>query len=213
MHEDFKELFGKPDARLQKLFYEVSYPWDLLEKLVQFLEMLPLGEIHGFIDPKADVRDLSKIYLGKGAEIGPGALIEGPVYLADRVKVRHGAYIRGPAYIAEGAVIGHASEIKHSIFFERATAAHFNYVGNSILGYNVQLGAGATCANLRFDRRAIVVRSAKSRFATEHIKMGALIGKESKLGCQAVLSPGAVLEKDSIVPPLLSVQGYYQRVK
>lgn len=213
MHQDFKDFFGIPDKTLKSFFESSLFPWDMLEKLEEFLNTLTLGQVHGYIDPRADVRDLSKIYVGHGAEIGPGALIEGMVFLSDNVKVRHGAYVRGPCFIGNGAVIGHATEVKHSIFFDKASAAHFNYVGNSVLGAEVQLGAGATCANLRFDKKPIIVRTASSRIPTVHKKLGALIGTGAKLGCQAVLSPGCVVEPHSQIPPLTLGQGFYERMK
>lgn len=213
MDLEFKDFFGTPSAILEPLFETSNYPWDMLEDLSAFLETLHLGQIHGHIDPRADVRDLSMVYMGYGAEIGPGALLEGMVFLGNNVKVRHGAYIRGPVFIDDDCVIGHASEVKHSIFFKNATAAHFNYVGNSILGHDVQLGAGATCANLRFDKKPIIVRTQTQRLATKHKKLGALLGKSSKIGCQTVMSPGSVIAPCAEIPPVVSVSGYIQGSK
>jgi UDP-N-acetylglucosamine diphosphorylase / glucose-1-phosphate thymidylyltransferase / UDP-N-acetylgalactosamine diphosphorylase / glucosamine-1-phosphate N-acetyltransferase / galactosamine-1-phosphate N-acetyltransferase len=211
MDSEFKDLFGYPSKQLEALFKHSVYPWQMLEKLLEYIHSLPLGLIHGSIDPRADVRDLSLVHLGHGSEIGPGALIEGAVFLGNNVKIRHGAYVRGPVFIDDDCVIGHASEVKHSIFFKNATAAHFNYVGNSILGQNAQLGAGATCANLRFDKKPIIVRTQTKRMPTEHKKMGALIGHDVKIGCQAVLSPGCIVAPQTMILPLSSIQGYYDR--
>jgi NDP-sugar pyrophosphorylase family protein len=206
----FKDLLGQSSSILKDLFESQLYPWQMLEKLKEFMNCLDLGQIYGFIDPRADVRDLSTLYLGEGSEIGPGALIEGSVYLGRNVKVRHGAYIRGPVFIDDESVIGHASEIKHSIFFKQTSAAHFNYVGNSVLGCDVQLGAGATCANLRFDKKPVIIRTQTERLITEHKKMGAIIGQGARVGCQAVLSPGCVVNKNALILPLTNVQGFYR---
>jgi UDP-N-acetylglucosamine diphosphorylase / glucose-1-phosphate thymidylyltransferase / UDP-N-acetylgalactosamine diphosphorylase / glucosamine-1-phosphate N-acetyltransferase / galactosamine-1-phosphate N-acetyltransferase len=213
MDVEFKDFFGSSSEALKNYLNSCEMPWDMLEKLEAFLRTLPLGQIHGHIDPRADVRDFETLYLGHGAEIGPGALIEGLVFLGDNVKVRHGAYIRGPCFIDQGSIIGHATEVKHAIFFEGASAAHFNYVGNSILGSRVQLGAGATCANLRFDKKPIIVRTRTKRLPTTHKKLGALIGQEAKLGCQVVLSPGCIVEALAEVPPLTLSQGFYERMR
>lgn len=213
MDIEFKDFFGTPSAILEPLFETSCYPWDMLEDLPAFLETLTLGQIHGHIDPRADVRDLSTVYMGYGAEIGPGALLEGMVFLGNNVKVRHGAYIRGPVFIDDDCIIGHASEVKHSIFFKKASAAHFNYVGNSILGQEAQMGAGATCANLRFDKKPIIVRTEHTRFATKHKKLGALLGMGSKIGCQTVMSPGSVVAPLAQISPVLSVSGYIQGSK
>lgn len=213
MNTEFKNFFGTPSIILKDYFNSCETPWDLLEKLEEFLKSLPLGQIHGNIDPKADIRNLNTLYLGHGAEIGPNVLIEGSVFLADHVKVKHGAYIRGPCFIDQGSIIGHATEVKHSIFFEKVSATHFNYIGNSVLGSQVQLGAGATCANLRFDKKQIVVKTKTENFFTTQTKLGALIGQEAKLGCQVVLGPGCVVEQLAHVFPLTFGQGFYERIK
>ncbi len=213
MNNDFQDFFGKPESTLKSLFDEVEYPWQMLEKLPAFLESLPLGTLQGALDPKASVNDPSKLYLGKNSEIGPNVLIEGAVYIGNNVKIKHAAYLRGPLFIEDGCVIGHASEIKHSIFFAGATAAHFNYVGNSVLGKEVQLGAGATCANLRFDKKNIIIRTFSHRLQTEHRKMGAFIGQGAQVGCQAVLSPGCIIAQEAQVPPLTAVKGFFERIK
>lgn len=213
MDLEFKDFFGTPSSLLEPLFEQSSFPWDMLEQLEVFLRTLALGQNHGLIHIKAHIDQMDQVYLGPGAEVGPGAYIEGPVYLGKNVKVRHGAYIRGPVFIDDDAVVGHASEIKHSILLLKASAAHFNYVGNSILGSNVQLGAGATCANLRFDKKPIIVRTAQKRHVTKHKKLGALIGWGSKIGCQAVTSPGAVIAPESMIAPVTSISGYHERLK
>lgn len=211
MHNLFKDFFGLTPELLQSLFKNSTYPWEVLEQLEMLIHQLPLGQHRGFIDSKATIRNPQHLYLGEESEIGPGVLIEGPVFLANRVKIKHGAYIRGPVFIDEGCVVGHATEVKHSIFFKKASAAHFNYVGNSILGEGVQLGAGATCANLRFDKQEIIVRFSCEKIVTTHKKMGALIGWGAQMGCQSVLSPGCVVAPQSIIHPLANVQGYYDR--
>lgn len=213
MDVEFKDFFGTSSEDLKKYLDSCSHPWDMLENLELFLKTLPLGQIQGYIHPKADIDDLNVLYVGSGAEIGPGVLIEGPVFLANNVKVRHGAYIRGPCFIDEGSIIGHATEVKHSIFFKQASAAHFNYVGNSILGSQVQLGAGATCANLRFDKQEIIVKTKTRKIPTKHKKLGALIGQQAKLGCQVVLSPGCIVDSGAQIPPLTVGQGFYERMR
>jgi len=210
MSASFKEIFGNPTQALKNLVDDCDLPWEMLEKLEAFLKTKPLGKHLGYIHPRSNISHPELVFIGEGAEIGPDVLIEGPAYIGNFAKIRHGAFLRGPVFVDDGALVGHATEIKQAILFPHAQAAHFNYVGNSILGEKSQLGAGAICANLRFDKKAVIVRFLENRFTTHHAKLGALVGKEAKVGCHAVLSPGTTLAPFAQVLPLASVKGFIE---
>jgi NDP-sugar pyrophosphorylase family protein len=147
------------------------------------------------------------IFLGKGVKVEKGAYIQGPCWIGDGTVIRSGAYVREYVLTGENCVIGHGTEVKHSIFLDRACAAHFNYVGDSILGNDVNLGAGAKCANLRFDHQMIRIRFEKNKIDTGLKKMGAILGDHAQLGCNAVSNPGTLFLPKTTCAPCMNVGG------
>jgi len=143
------------------------------------------------------------ISIGKGTVIEPGVYIQGPCILGNHCILRHGAYLRGGVICGNGCAIGHSAEIKHAILLDAAAATHFTYVGDSIIGNGVNLGAGVKCANLRFDRREVVVDAVKTRLK----KLGAIIGDRVQIGCNTVLNPGTLIGHSSIIDPLIHFGG------
>lgn len=150
-----------------------------------------------------------RVYIEEGAKIDPTAYIIGPTYIGPDSKVVHGAYIRGSTYVGKGAVVGHATEVKGAIFFDGAKAGHFAYVGDSILGRNVNLGAGTKLANLKLHGNEVKIKAPdqKSSIATGLRKLGAIMGDNSQTGCNAVLSPGTVLFPNTAVFPCVHFHG------
>lgn len=146
------------------------------------------------------------VIVGKGVIIEDGATIVPPAVICDGAEIRQGAYIRGYAFICEGAVVGHCTEVKDSIFMPYAKAPHFNYVGNSILGYGAHLGAGVILSNLKADKSDIVIHGEED-FPTNMRKLGAMVGDGAEIGCNAVLNPGAVIGRGAVVYPLISFRG------
>ncbi len=142
-----------------------------------------------------------KIKFEKGVIVEPFAYVNGPAYFSEKTQIRHGAYVRGSVYTGKGAVIGHTTEVKNSIFMAEAKAAHFAYVGDSILGKNVNLGAGTKLANLKFTKKEIILKYQEETYKTGLRKFGAILGDESQTGCNSVLQPGTVLGKRSFVFP------------
>lgn len=145
-----------------------------------------------------------KIYFEKEVKIEPFALIKGPCYLSRGTEVRHSAYLRGSVYTGEGVIIGHTTEVKNSIFFASAKAAHFAYVGDSILGREVNLGAGTKLANLKFTQRKIILKINEKTISTGLKKLGAILGDKTQTGCNSVLQPGTLIGKNSYVYPCIS---------
>jgi UDP-N-acetylglucosamine diphosphorylase / glucose-1-phosphate thymidylyltransferase / UDP-N-acetylgalactosamine diphosphorylase / glucosamine-1-phosphate N-acetyltransferase / galactosamine-1-phosphate N-acetyltransferase len=149
------------------------------------------------------------IKIGKGVLIEPGALIKSPTIIGDQTEVRHGAYIRGNCLIGSNCVVGHVTEVKHSIFLDGAKAGHFAYLGDSILGNQVNLGAGTKLANLRFIKGDIAISTPEGKFETGLRKLGAILGDNVQTGCNTVTNPGTLLGKKSMVIPNTTVPSGY----
>ena len=151
------------------------------------------------------------VMIEQGAIIEPSTHFIGPCFVGKNAVIRHGAYIRENAWICSSALVGHCSEVKHSILLPGAKAPHFNYVGDSILGKGVNLGAGVKLSNLRNDGAEIYLRIGESRVASGLRKFGAILGEGCQLGCNAVTNPGTVLGIDSIVWPNVTVTGCHDK--
>ncbi len=152
-----------------------------------------------------------QISLGKGVFVESGAMIKSPAIIGDWNEIRQGAYLRGHTLTGRGCVLGHATEIKHSIFLNDAKAGHFNYIGDSILGNNTNLGAGTKFANLRFFSGNIVIRHQDDQIDTGRSKLGAILGDNTQTGCNSVTNPGALFGKNSFVMPNATARaGYHE---
>ncbi len=149
------------------------------------------------------------VMIQKGALIEPSTHFIGPCFVGSTAIVRHGAYVRENAWICSGALVGHCSEIKHSVLLPGSKAPHFNYVGDSILGNNVNLGAGVKLSNLRNDGTEIYLRLEGLRIPSGLRKFGAILGEGVQLGCNAVTNPGTILGNDSVVWPNVTVTGVH----
>ncbi|MCB1181043.1 MAG: UDP-N-acetylglucosamine diphosphorylase [Chlamydiia bacterium] len=195
------QVFDLSTFRYASLFEGITFPWEALERLKEFLKKLPLGEIKGKINSGVFLENPELISIGEETVVESGAYIRGPCIIGRNCQVRHGAYIRGHVLVGDTCVIGHSTEVKHSIFLNRAKAGHFSYVGDSILGNGVNLGAGTKCANLRFDGAKIIVHFNQTKIQTGLKKLGAIFGDESQTGCNSVTNPGAILEKGGVIYP------------
>lgn len=187
---DLFDLQRLPEAL--RTLLKPERPWQVLEALDGFVGgLVATGE--GHVHPTAVVE--GNVVLGEGAIIGPHAYVEGPAWIGEGAAICHGAYVRGGCVIGAGAKVGHASEVKRSLFLPGAKAPHFNYVGDSILGADVNLGAGVKLANFKTDGSAISV----DREETGLRKFGAALGDGVSIGCNAVLAPGTILGARTIV--------------
>jgi len=203
-----KFFFSLEDYSHASLFEGCRYPWEVLTKLKEYLQKIPLGKMEGSVSPSAFLINPSQITIGSGTVVEPGAYIEGPCFIGKNCKIRHGAYVRAGVILGDGCVIGHGSEVKHSLFLNGASAAHFNYVGDSVLGSGVNLGAGVKCANLRFDHKPISVFLKEEKIDTHLRKLGAILGDGAQVGCNAVLNPGTIFGKNALCFPSLNVGGF-----
>ncbi len=145
------------------------------------------------------------IQIGTGVTIEPGALIKGPAIIGNETEVRQGAYIRGDCFFGEKCVVGHTTEVKHSLFLDNAKAGHFAYIGDSVLGNNVNLGAGTKLANLKFGPGTVAININGRKIDTGRRKIGAILGDGVQTGCNSVTNPGALLGRGCLVPPNTSV--------
>ena len=189
-------LFAELPAELAGA-YDPAAPWELLgEPLEAVLAALPSSAIDGRLDPGAHLLG-DRIVVSAGARVHDGAVIEGPVFLGRDVQVLPGAYLRGGVWLGEGARVGASTEVKRAIFLPGARAPHLNYVGDSVLGAGVNLGAGTILANFRHDGADIEIPVEGGRLATGRRKLGAVLGDGVKTGCNAVLHPGVVVGRET----------------
>ena len=198
-----KELFTINDFFLKELFSDNKHPWETLPNLRRLIESIIEQGIDGYSLMKPGV------LIGKDVSIADSARIESPVIIADGCEVRHGAYLRGSVILGKGCVIGNSSEVKNSILMNKVQAPHYNYIGDSILGRGVHLGAGAICSNLRSDKQHVSVKDGTLCLKTGMRKLGAILGDGVEIGCGAVLCPGTVIGKNTTVYPLTVTRGVY----
>ncbi len=189
------------------LFQSINYVWEALTKIDAYLASLTLGQIETTIPEGAFLIDRHLITIGKGTTIEPGAYIKGPCYIGSNCSIRHGAYIRGNVVTGNKCVIGHDTEIKQAILLDNAHAAHFAYVGDTILGNHVNLGAGTKCANLKLDNQQITLCGALGPVKTGLRKFGAILGDNTQIGCNTVTNPGTLMGKDVWCYPSINVGG------
>lgn len=194
------------------LFSGAASAWEALDALPGHLaELLAAAEgprLRGRVEDGA-VLVGDDILLGEGSTIEAGAYVKGPCVIGAGVEVRHGAYLRGTVLVGDSCVVGHATEVKGSIFLEGAKAGHFAYVGDSILGRDVNLGAGTKLANLKLAGDEVLVRCGESRVATGRRKLGAILGDEVQTGCNSVTNPGTMLGPRCLVHPCAVVGGFH----
>ncbi len=194
---------------------EVDEPWEIFSKASnRNLEQIIIESISREMTNCKGLEgvdaSIGPIYVHPDVVLSTCIRIEGPVYIEEGAQIRHGAYLRPGTYISSGCIVGHCSEIKNTLMLPYSKAPHFNYVGDSILGYEVNLGAGAKISNVRLDRRTVPIQlSDMTKLDSGLTKFGAMIGDSSEIGCNVVTNPGAVIPSSSAVPPNTVVTGYW----
>ncbi|MBQ8510082.1 MAG: UDP-N-acetylglucosamine pyrophosphorylase [Clostridia bacterium] len=184
-----------------ELLRDTRYPWEALDGIKEFI--LTLGET---LDPALFEQREPGVWVAKDAKIAPTAYIGAPCIIDSGAEIRHCAYIRGSAIVGKGAVVGNSCELKNCILFDGVQVPHFNYVGDSVLGWKSHLGAGAVTSNVKSDKSPVVVKD-DPPIATGRKKFGAMVGDLVEVGCNSVLCPGSVLGRCATVYPLSRVRG------
>jgi NDP-sugar pyrophosphorylase family protein len=202
------ESFFSLESFLHRGLWKRDNPaWSALDNLNNYLEAIS-HRIEIEIPEGVYLENAERISIGAGATIEPGVLIQGPCIIGKHCTIRHGAYVRSGTILGEGCSVGHASEVKRSILLDGAQAAHLCYVGDSILGRAVNLGAGVKCANLRLDRKEVSISQEGGKVRTGLKKLGAIIGDGAQIGCNCVLNPGTLIGKETVSHPLLNLGGF-----
>lgn len=192
----------------RSLFDGCSYVWQAITNITKYLASYDLGKIEVEVPEGVYLIDPEKISIGKGTILEPGAYIKGPCIIGENCTVRHGAYIRGDFICGDDCVIGHTTEVKNSVFLNKAFAGHFAYIGESILGNRINLGAGTKCANFRLDHRPVYLKIEGQKIETGMRKFGAIIGDDSQTGCNSVLNPGTLFGQKVFCYPGVNVSGF-----
>ncbi len=181
------------------LFEDVEHVWQALPKIAAYLKFRLKPAIHGRLIGRPYISNA--VYIGRGTVIEPGAVIKGPAWIGDNCEIRSGAYLRENVILGHGVVAGNSCEFKNCLVFNDAQIPHFNYVGDAILGHKAHLGAGVIISNVRLDRRPVTIPTAEGPVDTGMRKFGAIVGDRAEIGCNAVLSPGSIIGRDSIIYP------------
>ena len=179
-----------------------EYPWELLDGLSDYIKRLGAT-----LDPEKYEKRGENVWVAKNAKVAPTAFLGSPLIIDEEAEVRHCAFIRGSAIVGKGAVVGNSTELKNVILFNKGQVPHYNYVGDSILGYKAHMGAGSITSNVKSDKTLVVVRDGKEEIATGRKKFGAMLGNNVEVGCNSVLNPGTVICPESNVYPLSAVRG------
>ena len=194
-------LYNLDETIAKDLFEGATYPWEVLPKISAF--MVQLGST---LSEEEFEKIGEDVWIARYATVAPTAYIHGPAIIGKNAEVRHCAFIRGNAIVGEGAVVGNSTELKNVVLFNKVQVPHYNYVGDSILGYKAHMGAGSITSNVKSDKKLVVVKDGRERIETGLKKFGAMLGDEVEVGCGSVLNPGTVVGRHSSIYPLSSVR-------
>ncbi len=198
-----ENLYDLNESIAAQIFTGFTYPWEVLPKISAFI--LKLGET---LPADRFEKRGDDIWIAKSAHVFESAYINGPCIIDEEAEIRQCAYIRGNAIVGKGAVVGNSTELKNVILFNKVQVPHYNYVGDSILGFKAHMGAGSITSNVKSDKTLVVIKSDTGVVETGIKKVGAMIGDHVEVGCNSVLNPGTVIGRDSNVYPISSVRGY-----
>ena len=197
-----KDLFDLTHTEASDYLLQYEYPWQALDGIMDFIISMI-----GSLDKQEYIETNENIMIHKTAVIAPSAFIGAPCIIGEGCEIRHGAFIRGSAFIGKNCVVGNSTELKNVILFDGVQIPHYNYVGDSILGYKAHMGAGAITSNVKSDYSKVVVRNGSECINTGRKKCGAMIGDYAEIGCNTVLNPGTVIGRHTNVYPLSIVRG------
>ena len=202
-HLTIQNLYNLEETIAKEVFEGLTYPWEVLPKIGAFI--VKLGET---LPADRYEKRGENVWIARSAKIYPTAYIGGPAIIDEEAEVRHCAFIRGNAIVGKGAVVGNSTELKNVILFNKVQVPHYNYVGDSVLGYKAHMGAGSITSNVKSDKTLVVVKSAEGSIETGLKKFGAMLGDNVEVGCNSVLNPGSVIGRETNIYPLSRVRGY-----
>lgn len=205
MYESLKTqvLLDLSHTRAAALLEKTTYPWEALKGIGDLIKELGPALPKDEFECRGD-----QIWIARDAKIYPNNYIAGPCIIGHRTEVRPGAFIRGNALVGDDCVVGNSTELKNVILFDHVQVPHYNYVGDSVLGYYSHMGAGAITSNVKQDKTLVTVRTEEGRVETRLKKFGAVLGDHVEIGCNSVLTPGSVIGRESRVYPLSMVRGF-----
>lgn len=200
---EVKDLFNLEETIARDLFLGITYPWEVLPRIGGFIKEL------GKSLPEDEYTNTQEdVWIARSAKVAPTASITGPCIIGKEAEVRHCAFIRGNAIVGEGAVVGNSTELKNVVLFNKVQVPHYNYVGDSVLGYKAHMGAGSITSNVKSDKTPVCVNVDGVKLETGLKKFGAMVGDNVEVGCGSILNPGTVIGRESNIYPLSSVRGY-----
>ena len=197
-----QELYDLDKTIAAELFDGKTYPWEVLDEIKPFI--LKLGET---LSPDEYDHPSEGVWIAKDAKVFPSAYIGAPCIIDHEAEVRHCAFIRGSAIVGKGAVVGNSTELKNVVLFDKVQVPHYNYVGDSILGYKAHMGAGSITSNVKSDKTLVVIKEPGNPVETGRKKVGAMLGDNVEVGCNSVLNPGTVIGRESNIYPTSCVRG------
>ena len=195
-------LYSLDETIAKDLLIKYKYPWEVLPEIEKFI--IELGKKL----PKDEFEEIKEnVWVHKTAKIYESAYIQGPTIICKDAEVRHCAFIRGKAIVGENSVVGNSTELKNVILFNKVQVPHYNYVGDSILGYKAHMGAGSITSNVKSDKKLVIIKNENHKIETGLKKVGAMIVDNVEIGCGSVLNPGTIIGKETNIYPLSSVRG------
>lgn len=198
-----QKLYDLNETIAIELFDGVTYPWEVLSKIGEFIVKLGNSLPADRFEKQGE-----NVWIARSAKVFPSAYINGPCIIDEDAEIRHCAFIRGNAIVGKGSVVGNSTELKNVVIFNSVQVPHYNYVGDSVLGYKSHMGAGSITSNVKSDKTLITVKSEYGNIETGLKKMGAMLGDYVEIGCNSVLNPGTVIGRHANVYPTSMVRGY-----
>ena len=196
------ELFDLEKTIVKDLFKDKEYPWEVLPNIKDFI--IELGKTL----PKETFNEVKEnVWIAKSAKVFDSAYIAGPCIIDENAEIRQCAFVRGSAIIGKNVVLGNSCEVKNAILFDNVQVPHFNYVGDSVLGYKSHIGAGGITSNVKSDKTLVTIKEGEEKIETNLKKVGAMIGDNVEVGCNSVLCPGTVIGRGTTIYPLSMVRG------
>ncbi len=197
-----ESMYELKETIAAELFAGITYPWEALSKISSFITALGSR-----LDSSRYEQLAETIWVAKSAKVAPTACLNGPLIVDEEAEIRHCAFIRGSAVVGRGSVVGNSTELKNVILFNGVQVPHYNYVGDSILGYKSHMGAGSITSNVKSDKTLVVVKNGNEKIETGLKKFGAMLGDFVEVGCNSVLNPGTVVGRNTNIYPLSMVRG------